>query len=584
MLTVLLAEKDDQAATYAAALGEWRKKGMTWIIQQSPYLEGEIHIVAAEGHLFEYEPPNNNWDLENLPLLEVSFKQHLKEDKKSKNRFNTIYQEVKKSDQILIGTDSDREGERIAYSILSHIPEGLQKIWKRLWVHSMTAKSLQHSFQNLRDPKETYNYYLEAEARAQSDWLVGMNLSPFVTLSLQHSGKVLRKKENLFSVGRVQTPTVRILCENDISIRNFVSQNYWKIQLEDKRTGVIFSNSKSYYDSEEVFKIASNLSDISTVSSIKSEEHIKVAPPLFCLSDLQEYAAKRWKFDASTTEQLVEKLYLKKYLSYPRTDTRYITQEEFDYLSRNIAAYQRVLQCSFEVVHPESRKNYVNPEKIGENSHYALIPTENIPNLLSLTSQERLIYEAVTRRTILMFAEDCCYETTTVQLKNQDLEFVTRGRKMVRLGWIEWANQTIRKDVFLPNYQVDQKVPSVISVCEEVTKPPKRITESQLIGSIFSKYGLGTPATKAAIIQTIQDRGYVTKDKKTGQFTPTNKAYLLINFLYDNEFSNPETTGGWENFLSQIGDGKINPREFVDAIKEKLKNQIDATKKRGEDN
>lgn len=582
MITVLLAEKDDQAATYAAALGEGRKKGMTWIVQQSPYLEGEIHIVAAEGHLFEYEPPNNNWDLEKLPLLDVSFKQHLKDDKKSKNRFNVIYQEVKKSDRVLIGTDSDREGERIAYSILSHIPGGKEKIWKRLWVHSMTTKGLQRSFQNLRDPTETYNYYLEAEARAQSDWLVGMNLSPFVTLSLQHSGKVLRKKENLFSVGRVQTPTVRILCENDISIRNFVPQTYWKLQLEDKQTGIVFSNSEPYYDSEEVFKIARNLSEISTVSSIESEEHVKAAPPLFCLSDLQGYAAKRWKFDASMTEQLVERLYLKKYLSYPRTDSRYITQEEFDYLSSNITAYQHVLQYPFEVAHPEARKNYVNPEKIGENSHYALIPTEKIPDLLSLTAQERLIYEAVTRRTILMFAEDCRYETTTVQLKNQGLEFVTRGRRMVRLGWGEWANQTIRKDVFLPHYQVDQKVPSIISVCEEVTKPPKRITESQLIGSIFSKYGLGTPATKAAIIQTIQDRGYVTKDKKTGQFTPTNKAYLLINFLYDNEFSNPETTGGWENFLSQIGEGKINPREFVDAIKEKLKKQIVATEERGE--
>ncbi|MCW0990715.1 toprim domain-containing protein, partial [Streptococcus anginosus] len=122
--------------------------------------------------------PNNNWDLEKLPLLDVSFKQHLKDDKKSKNRFNVIYQEVKKSDRVLIGTDSDREGERIAYSILSHIPGGKEKIWKRLWVHSMTTKGLQRSFQNLRDPTETYNYYLEAEARAQSDWLVGMNLSP----------------------------------------------------------------------------------------------------------------------------------------------------------------------------------------------------------------------------------------------------------------------------------------------------------------------------------------------------------------------------------------------------------------------
>ena len=181
-----------------------------------------------------------------------------------------------------------------------------------------------------------------------------------------------------------------------------------------------------------------------------------------------------------------------------------------------------------------------------------------------------------------MFAADCVYETSTVRLKNQDLEFVAKGRRMVDLGWAAVANLSVRKDIELPIYQVDSLVPSSIAVQEGVTKPPKRITESMLLSEIFPRYGIGTPATQGTIIETIQARGYVTKDKKTGQFLPTNKAYLLINYLYDNEFADPETTGGWESFLAQIGEGAINPREFVDGIKEKLTLQISQAKERND--
>ncbi|WP_449453576.1 DNA topoisomerase, partial [Streptococcus suis] len=332
MVTVILAEKETQATAYAECLGSASKKGKVHIIKQTPYFSDEVHIIAAEGHLFEYGLPKDNWELDKLPLVNVSFKQTLKQDKVSKEIFKQIYQEVMVADQVIIGTDSDREGERIAYSILSHIPEGKNKVTKRLWVNSLTMRALQKAFENLRKPIETYNYYLEAEARAQSDWLVGMNLSPLVTLDLQNKGRLPKGKGNSLSVGRVQTPAVRLICENDLSIQNFKPQTYWKLQLEDKETGITFSDKEKYLDSDMVLAISRQLNPLSKVSSVETEEKQSAAPPLFNLSDVQGLAAKQWGFEPTRTESLIESLYLKKYLSYPRTDTRYITEDEFDYL------------------------------------------------------------------------------------------------------------------------------------------------------------------------------------------------------------------------------------------------------------
>ncbi|EPU31292.1 type IA DNA topoisomerase [Streptococcus agalactiae] len=580
MVTVILAEKENQAAAYAESLGSASKKGKVHIVKQTPYFSDEVHIIAAEGHLFEYGLPKDNWDLDKLPLVDVSFKQTLKQDKVSKEIFKQIYQEVTAADQVIIGTDSDREGERIAYSILSHIPEGRNKVTERLWVNSLTTRALQKAFQNLREPIETYNYYLEAEARAQSDWLVGMNLSPLVTLELQKRGRL--PKGNSLSVGRVQTPGVRLICENDLAIQNFRPETYWKLQLQDKETEISFSNKEKYSDSELILAQARQLKAISIVSSVEMEEKQRAAPHLFNLSDIQGLAAKQWGFEPTKTENLIESLYLKKYLSYPRTDTRFITEEEFDYLKNYLKSYQEVINCSFEAVNLEPRENYVNPEKVAKTSHYALIPTENIPNLVTLKPDERLIYEAVVRRTLLMFAADCRYSTTTVEVENQGLVFKTTGRQMFDPGWAAFSQQKLKGDIELPDYRVGDQIETKVIIVEGMTKPPKRITESQLISDILPKYGLGTQATRATMLQTIQDRGYITKDKKTGQLFPTNKAYLLIHYLYDNEFASPETTGGWELFLSQIGEGEINPREFVDAIKEKLAAQIAVVKERSD--
>ena len=566
MVIVILAEKEKQAEAYATALGQFSKKKGVYVIRQSPYFPAEVHVVAAEGHLFEYSEPDN-WSLE---------------DKDSREKFKRIYDEVVAADQVIIGTDADREGERIAYSILSHIPGGKEKIWKRLWTSSLTKKALQKAFQELKEPSETYNYYLEAEARAQSDWLVGMNLSPLATIDLQERGQLPRTKGSHLSVGRVQTPAVRLVCENDLEIRNFTPKKYWKIQLEDKKNGVFFTTKDKTKDSEAILASSRGLSTTSVISSVEVDDHQKSAPQLFTLSALQSFAASAWKFDSSKTESIVEGLYLNGFLSYPRPDSEYISRFEFDDLKENLSAYQKAINCHFQPAFLEPREDYVNDEKVSGTSHSALIPTERIPNLSNLKTDQRLIYEAVVKQAILMFADDCYYSTKTIEVENNGLVFKTKGRTLHKLGWAEWSLRKVRGPVEVPDYQVGDKIDTQVQIVGGETKPPKRLTESQLIGQIFPKYGLGTQATRGEIIKKIQSKGYVVKDKKTGQLTPTNKAYLLINYLYDNEFSDPETTGGWEMFLSQIGEGTINPREFVDAIKDKLTLQIKEVKERGD--
>lgn len=427
MKRFILAEKDKQAEAYAKALGSYQERKGVYHLTSS-YLPGELHIYAPEGHLFEYMEPEDNWDLAQLPLVDVPFQMTLAKGKKK--RFETIYREVQWADEVIIATDADREGERIAYSILSRIPGGKDKITSRLWGQSLSAEGIQGNFQALRDPRETYNYYLEAEARAQSDWLVGMNLSPLVTLTLQKQQRLARGKGTSLSVGRVQTALVRVVVENDTRIKNFQPQSYWRLFFEDKGYQLGFVGTETFDSSEEALMTARQLGNRLEVVEIADADHQKLAPQLFKTSSLQWYCASQLKIDTKTSEEILESLYLKGFISYPRTGSAYIT-------------------------------------------------------------------------------------------------------------------------------------------------------EAQLFGQVFDYYGLGTPATRADIFQKILKRGYVKQDKKTGQLFPERKAYLLIDFMYDNEFSNPETTGDWEDFLKQIGQGQLNPRDFVEAIKDKVKTQVETVKEEG---
>lgn len=254
-----------------------------------------------------------------------------------------------------------------------------------------------------------------------------------------------------------------------------------------------------------------------------------------------------------------------------------ITRNEFAYLVEHIEDYQKAINKQLETPNRSPRKAYVNDKKVLE--HYAIIPTETIPDLSELSDDEKLIYQKVVFRTLLMFTPDYRYQSTSVILDNQGLEFKATGAVTKDKGWRNYL-AVKKEDKELPDYQEGQTITIECKLLEEMTKPPTRITEQILLKKLLPKYNLGTSATRDGMIDLIQDKGYVTKNKKTGQFFPTERGKLLIHYLDQLEiaYTNPETTGKWEEVLAQIGQGKIQKEAFVNKIKWAITKQIEKGK------
>lgn len=576
MIRVVLAEKPDQAREYAKALGESEFKGGRLIVKQSAYIDGEIWIVSARGHLLEYDIPKQKWSFENLPNINVNFDLKLTDDADIKKRFKAISYAISKADEVIIGTDSDREGERIAYTILSQIPNGLKKATKRLWIHSMKASAIQEAFQNLKPAEETKNFYEEAEARSQADWLVGFNCSPLVTLDLQRKNLLPKPKKGektAFSVGRVQTPTVRLIYENDEAIKTFIPKDFWKISLLDEKHNLTFLSDEEFEKENSAKEVLQKLDTQAVINSIESKIEEKSAPKLFSLSTLQAYCAKQWKFSSDETLSIIQSLYQKKYLTYPRTAIPYITELEFEDLKRDLSQYQQLLEISFPLTNATPDKRWVNASKVKE--HFAIIPTGEIPNLSELTEKEQKVYQIVALRSILMFAPKYKYESTTVTITNQEREFTVKGKKVLELGWKAFVSGD-SNDVLLPAFNQGETINVVPKLNKGQTTPPKRLTEANLLG-VMTENSLGTPATRASIIKVIQDQKYVVKDK-SGAFIPTDRGRLLIEYLQNNPFSKVENTKEWEKNLKRVGMGAITKESFVDMIKQEIIQQVNAVK------
>ncbi|WP_315460159.1 DNA topoisomerase [uncultured Streptococcus sp.] len=576
MKYLLLAEKPDQAKKYATALGKPTNEKSIWRVQSS-VLSAEVIVAPAVGHLVERINPYRNfenWEMTNLPALPEEFSYEPKKD--TIKRFNAIKKAVKEVDAIIIGTDPDREGEAIAYRILELIPGALKKVKYRLWANSLTKKGLEQAFANLRTPTDSINYFHEADARGDADWLVGFNLSPFVTIKMKEEG-YLDKKDHSMSVGRVQTPIVSLIVRNDEAIENFKPSPYWQLKLIDPEAKVTFGNDIKYQSKAEAERLLKQLANTAVVKTVTSEEKAQEAPKLYNLTNFQSEMSKLYHFDATKTKELVQSLYQKGYLSYPRTDSTLITTNEFSYLVDHIEEYQKAINKQLETPNRSPRKNYVNDKKVLE--HYAIIPTETIPDLSELSDDEKLVYQKVVFRTLLMFTPDYRYQSTSVILDNHGLEFKATGTVTKDKGWRAYF-AVKKEDKELPHYQERQEVIVDCNLLEEMTKPPTRITEQILLKKLLPKYHLGTSATRDGMIDLIQDKGYVTKHKKTGQFFPTERGKLLIHYLDQLEiaYTNPETTGKWEEVLAQIGQGKIQKEAFVNKIKWAITKQIEKGK------
>ncbi|MGG4265457.1 DNA topoisomerase [Peribacillus simplex] len=571
--TVILAEKPNQAKKYASALGTVNK-GKGYLEIDTNIIDGDVSITWGVGHLVglssmdKYGEQYKKWNMNNLPFHPTRMLYEVSE--KTKDQFLCAKEQLEKADLIILATDPDREGENIAYSIFSKCSQKVRDTpKKRLWINSMVDKEVQRGFRNLKDSKETYNYYVEAQTRQISDYLVGMNFTQYFTLFAQSKGL-----KGVYSVGRCQTPCNSLIVQNDLAIKNFKEEIFYKIigMAEKNNDKVKFTTDKKYENKDELSKILKPFQleeKIKTnIISVKKEIKTKKAPKLFNLGGIQSYANKKWKYSLDKSLTIIQSLYQDGYLSYPRTDCDLITTNEFEYLKSNLEKYKEVIGVSFESKNLNPRKEYVNNDKVLE--HYGIIPTEKTPNLSSLDEVQRNVYEAVVRNTVLMFAEDYSYESTVVKVNINGIDFTTKGNVPRVLGWtnIEKLDDDKEKEdkVILPEFIEGEEIIFTPILEEGKTKAITRLTEASLggKGGLMDKLGLGTPATRSTIIKTLIDREYIKVEKT--KLYPTEKGILLYELTQDMLLGSPEMTAKWEEYLKKIGDGEGSQKIFLNNI------------------
>lgn len=593
---LIVAEKREQAEGYAKALGRPQKIGDTFVLSET------LHIAYCAGHLFEivndaFEGYKNK---EALPLFPeygaYEFGYAPTQEKKilarNKRLFKNLKKEVAWCDEIVIGTDGDREGEAIFYTMIHKIPGALSKIKYRLWVGTATKAGIRKAYAHLKRPEETYGFYLAADARRKADWLIGVaNITPFIRHQLKASGQLSEQKVKgktvveKVSVGRVLLPIMKIILDREREIQQHCPQKFWKIELRDEfdtvfTSDLIFGGAENTLGEKEARKQLQALETETPVVSVEQKESVVKAPNLFNLTNLQTYLSKKYDFSSSDTQETVEGLRLRKdgadgYLSYPRTDSVHISQEEFLYLKALFKDYQKLIGFEFEGVNMKPRKKYVDDTKT--NPHYALIPTEALPDLNTLSAIERTVYEEVVKRTLLMFAPDQKLAKTRVKLllAKQSIEFTATGTQVLEEGWTALEGK-IKEDKSLPLYKEGQVLHLSATLKEGVTQAPPLHTEETLLKRM-KKYAIGTSSTRATSILRLKKENYLVVNKK-GQMETTEKARKVIAYLekINSKLLDLELTGNWELTLKMLEEGHqdFTPEAFLAQVQEEIRKTL----------
>lgn len=586
MKPVIVAEKPSQAKAYAEAFKTAKREGFLEIMPDAIFPDG-AYITWGIGHLVElkepkaYDPKWGKWSLAALPILPVNYQFQIARGKAQ--QFNIIKKLIQQTDTVINACDVDREGSNIFYSIYYHTG-AKGKIIKRLWINSLEADEVRKGFQELRDNKQDLLLYQEARARQISDWLVGMNGSRLYSLLLQEKG--IRE---VFAIGRVQTPTVYLIYQREKEIEAFVPEPFYEVEGEfqakkGKYKGKAKIKAKVRKEAEDLLaKHAINPKEEGMVLQVKTAEKRQPAPQLHSLSSLQAAANRKWKYSPAKVLSVMQKLYEKKLVSYPRTDAQHITNAEFSYLAKQVEAYQKLIGAEFPVASRAPKKRFVDNAKVQE--HYAIIPTKSIPTarkLEGLAGDERNLYEEVLRTTLAMFHRDYRYAETKVTTDVKGLHFFTTGKTEIDKGWKELfpVAKESKSEPALPELQEQEAVAAKVAIKEGMTTPPKPYTEGQLIAMMktcgkFAEEaedieilkeveGLGTEATRSGIIETIKRHEYIQITKNI--VSVTEKGRILCQAIEGNLLSSPSMTAKWESYLKKIGRGEGSSEVFLATI------------------
>ncbi|PLC50134.1 DNA topoisomerase III [Pollutimonas subterranea] len=598
--TLIIAEKPSVALDISRALGGFTREG--------DYFESEQFVLASSiGHLLSLVAPNDpvrgKWSFAHLPVIPPQFELG-PTDKRSAERLKLLVKLLKRKDvdAVINACDAGREGELIFRYIVQF--SGIKKPVTRLWLRSMTQAAIREAFANLRDDDTMKPLEAAARSRAEADWLVGINGTRAMTAFNSKDGGFFKTP-----VGRVQTPTLAIVAEREERIRKFISRDYWEVHGTFVAAAGLYTgrwfDPKFVKDDRDPERRDSRLWSQTAAQTIvtacrdkpghvteESKPSTQMSPALFDLTSLQREANSRFGFSAKTTLSLAQTLYERhKALTYPRTDSRYLPEDYIQTVQQTMQALAEGGSSAAASVRPFAetvcKQNWVKPNRrIFDNKkvsdHFAIIPTLQIPRELS--DAETKIYELITKRFLAVFFPAAEFRLTTRITEVSGHHFKTEGKVLVAPGWLAiYGREAQGDDTNLVAVVEGEKVKTEdIEAKGLATKPPARFNEATLLSAMegagklvddealreaMSERGLGTPATRAAIIEGLLNEGYLRREGR--DLIPSAKARQLMTLLSGlgvNELTSPELTGEWEHRLKQIEQRELDRDEFMREI------------------
>ena len=584
MITAVIAEKPSVAKDIANVLNVRER--------HDGYLSGNGYLVTwAFGHLVQLAMPEaygyTGFRRENLPILPQEFKyipRQIREGKEYKpdpgvlKQLKVIREVFDRSDRIVVATDAGREGEAIHRYIYNYL--GCRKPCLRLWISSLTDRAIREGLDNLRPGSDYDNLYRAAEARAIADWEIGLNATQALSIAAG---------QGIYSLGRVQTPTLMMICSRYLENRDFTPQTYFRLKVTAEKDGTPFTAiSELRYETlpaANAALAAVTATGTVEVADVQRREVSQEPPLLYDLTALQKEANGRYGFSADKTLSVAQSLYEKKVLSYPRTGSRYLSDDVFDEIPDRIALLE---QYPAFAAHAAALKgaslNRRNVDAGKVTDHHALIITECLPGELS--ADERTVYDMVAARLLEAFSARCLKDVTTVSFTAGNSVFTAKGTVVRSAGWRAVRGERGERDeddegtAALPPLQPGESFPLQSAECvEKQTKPRPLHTESSLLSAMehcgrelqddelrdsLKGNGIGTPATRASIIETLFARDYVRREKKS--LVPTGKGLAVYQIVKDKRIADVEMTGQWETALAKIESGEMNPDTFRKGI------------------
>lgn len=573
-MQLVIAEKPSVAQSIAGVLGATERK--------DGYMEGNDYIVSwCVGHLIELAQPESydealqKWTYESLPIIPDTWQHEVKSDTKA--QYKVLYQLMhdNRVDSVVCATDAGREGELIFR--LTYNMAGCDKPMQRLWISSMEESAIKEGFSNLRPGSEYDHLYESALCRQEADWLVGINGTRLFTVL--YGGKALK-------VGRVQTPTLAMLVEREAKIMNFKKEAYYVAHILGNGLDAVSEHIRDKAEAEKIAGVCANGQAL--VTAVVKEEKWVAPPKLYDLTTLQRDANRLFGFTAKQTLEYTQSLYEKKLVTYPRTDSQYLS-DDMEGTARNVieAIFNSLLFEQNIMFNPDVKK-VLNSKKVTD--HHAIIPTMEIvkQDLKAIPESEMKILSLCANRLLCATAEKHIYNSTKAELTCNGMVFEVSGKEIWKNGWKDF------EDFFKNSYKTSEdkkdsddakKLPELTEgmtitvedtrVSEHFTQPPKHFTEDSLLSAMeragsedmdddVERKGLGTPATRADIIEKLVKDVFVKREKK--QMIPTEDGMKLITVLPD-VVKSPKLTADWENELTQVSKGEVSAEQFMSGIK-----------------